>query len=104
MRRSLARTRQQDGNIFIYITGGCDGESGTTCRLTLFFTQGRRSELFPGNVAGTTATGAQYITMKTDRDRIARLEERVSNMMSAVRLFQQQVILLTRLEKQRSGR
>ena len=41
--------------------------------------------------------------MKTDRDRIERLEERVSNMMSAMRLLQQQVILLTRLEKQRSG-
>lgn len=40
--------------------------------------------------------------MKTDRDRIERLEERVSNMMSAMRLLQQQVILLTRLEKQRS--
>ena len=41
--------------------------------------------------------------MKTDRDRIDRLDERVRNMMSAVRLLQQQVILLTRLEKQRSG-
>ena len=40
--------------------------------------------------------------MKTDKERIERLEERVSNMMSAVRLLQQQVILLTRLEKQRA--
>lgn len=40
--------------------------------------------------------------MKTDKDRLARLEERVSNMMSAIRLLQQQVILLTRLEKQRA--
>ena len=40
--------------------------------------------------------------MKTDRDRIERLEERVSNMMSAMRMLQQQVIMLTRLEKQRS--
>ena len=40
--------------------------------------------------------------MKTDKERIAKLEERVANMMSAVRLLQQQVILLTRLEKQRA--
>lgn len=41
--------------------------------------------------------------MKTDKERIAKLEERVANMMNAVRILQQQVILLTRIEKQRAG-
>ena len=39
--------------------------------------------------------------MKTDRERIAKLEERVSNMMSAMRMLQRQVILLTQMEQQR---
>lgn len=39
--------------------------------------------------------------MKTNTDRIAKLEDRVAKMSAALRIFQRQVILLTRLELQR---
>lgn len=39
--------------------------------------------------------------MKTDKERLRALEERVGNMMSALRMLQRQVVLLTQLEQQR---
>lgn len=40
--------------------------------------------------------------MKTDRDRIERLEERVRNMMSAMRDLQRQIAAMSRPEKPRA--
>jgi len=40
--------------------------------------------------------------MKTDRDRIERLEERVRNMMAAMRELQRQIAAMSRPEKPRA--
>lgn len=41
--------------------------------------------------------------MRTEKERLARLEDRVSNMMSAMRILQRQVVLLTQLEQTRGN-